>query len=170
MLIGAGLFVRTLGNFERKNLGFDQNNLLTFGLAPTQAGYSGERLVNFYQQLLKRVQSLPGVQSATLIQFIPLSDWSNNTNITVEGSERKVDKNHLRWFVVGPDFFQTMGIPMLLGRGINESDTDTAPHVAVVDETFVRTYLGDKYPIGQRFFLGVGRSPIPNSSLKSSVW
>ncbi len=161
LLIGAGLFVRTLGNFERKNLGFDQNNLLTFGLAPTQAGYSGERLVNFYQQLLKRVQSLPGVQSATLIQFIPLSDWSNNTNITVEGSERKVDKNHLRWFVVGPDFFQTMGIPMLLGRGVNESDTDTAPHVAVVDETFVRTYLGDKYPIGQRFFLGVGTKPDP---------
>jgi len=161
LMIGAGLFVRSLENFERKDLGFDQKNLLTFGIDPTRAGYRGDRLVNFYQQALERVQGLPGVQSATLIENIPLSDWSNNTNITVEGSRLNVPNNHLRWSVVGPDFFRTMDIPLIAGRGINESDRVTAPHVAVVDETFVRTYLGDTYPLGQRFYLGAGTNPNP---------
>ena len=114
-MIGAGLFVRTLKNFERKNLGFDQKNLLTFGVDPTRAGYKGDRLVNFYQQLLERVQALPGVQSATLIENIPLANWSNNGNITVEGSKLNVPNNLLRWFVVGPDFLRTMGIPLIAG-------------------------------------------------------
>jgi predicted permease len=161
LMIGAGLFVRTLENFERKDLGFDQKNLLTFGVDPTRAGYKGDRLVNFYEKLLERVQALPGVQSATLIENIPLSNWSNNANITVEGSKLNVPNNHLRWVVVGRDFFRTMGIPLIAGRGIRESDTVTAPRVAVVDETFVRTYLGNAYPIGQRFYLGTGLKPDP---------
>jgi predicted permease len=161
LMIGAGLFVRTLQNFERKDLGFDQKNLLTFGIDPTRAGYKGDQLVNFYQRLLKRVQTLPGVQSATLIENMPLSGWSNNTNITIEGSKLKVPNNHLRWMAVGPDFFRTMGMPLIAGRGINESDTASAPNVAVVDETFARTYLGGSYPIGQRFYLGGGSRPDP---------
>jgi predicted permease len=161
LMIGAGLFVRTLENFERKDLGFDQKNLLTFGVDPTRAGYKGNRLLNFYQQLLERVQALPGVQSATLIENVPLSNWSNNGDITIEGSKQNVPNNHLRWFVIGADFFRTMGIPLIAGRGIQESDTVTAPRVAVVDETFVRTYLGDAYPIGQRFYLGTDAKPDP---------
>jgi predicted permease len=161
LMTGAGLFVRTLENFERKDLGFDQKNLLTFGVDATRAGYKGDMLMNFYQQLLERVQALPGVQSATLIENVPLSGWSNNGNITIEGSKQNVPNNHLRWFVVGADFFRTMGIPLIAGRGIQESDTVTAPRVAVVDETFVRTYLGDEYPIGQRFYLGTDSNPDP---------
>lgn len=157
LMIGAGLFVRTLENFERKDLGFEQNKLLTFGVDATRAGYKGDRLVNFYQRCLERVQALPGVQSATLIENIPLSNWSNNTNITVEGSKLNVPSNHLRWFAVGPDFFSTMSIPLIAGRGITESDIVAAPRVAVVDETFVKTYLGGGYPIGQRFYLGDGK-------------
>jgi predicted permease len=161
LMIGAGLFVRTLENFERKDLGFDQKHLLTFGVDPTRAGYKGDRLVNFYQLLLERVRAVPGVQSATLIENIPLSDWSNNSNMTVEGSKRNAPNNHIRWFVIGSDFFRTMGIPLIAGREIRESDTVTAPRVAVVDETFVRTYLGDAYPIGQRFYLGTDSKPDP---------
>jgi predicted permease len=162
LMIGAGLFVRTLQNFERKNLGFNQKNLLTFGLDPTRAGYSGGRMVNFYRQLLQKVQALPGIQSATLIQNIPLSGWSNNTNITVEGSKLNVPNNHLRWFVAGPDFFQTMDIPVIAGRGIQESDTVNSARIAVVDETFVKKYLKDTFPIGQRFYLGAGSRPDPH--------
>lgn len=161
LMIGAGLFVRTLESFERKDLGIKQKNLLTFGVDPTRAGYKGDGLVNFYQHCLEKVQALPGVQSATLIEYIPLSNWSNNANITVEGSKRSVRNNHLRWFVVGPDFFSTMNIPLLAGRGIIASDIVAAPRVAVVDESFVKTYLGGGYPIGQRFYLGDGK-PDPN--------
>ena len=161
LMVGAGLFVRTLKNFEHKNLGFDQENLLTFGVDPTRAGYKGDRLVNFYRQLLARVQTLPGVQSATLIEYIPLDNWSNNGKITVEGSKLNASNDVLRWFVVGPDFLRTTGIPLIEGRGIQERDTNTAPRVAVVDEMFVRTYLGGAYPIGQRFYLGNGSKPDP---------
>lgn len=157
LMIGAGLFVRTLENFDRKDLGFEQKNLLTFGVDASRAGYKGDRLVNFYQRCLEKVQTLPGVQFATLIQNIPLSNWSNNTNITVKGSKLNVSNDLLRWFVVGPDFFSTMSIPLIAGRGIMESDVVAAPRVAVVDETFVKTYLGGGYPIGQRFYLGTGR-------------
>lgn len=156
LMIGAGLFVRTLDNFEHKNLGFDQKNLLNFGVDPTRVGYSGDRLVNFYQQLLRRVQALPGIVSATQSAFIPLSNWSSNNAITVEGSKQDVANNHLRSIAVGPDFFRTMGIPLIAGRGVEESDTANAPHVAVVDETFVTTYLKDTYPIGQRFYFHTG--------------
>lgn len=157
LMIGAGLFVRTLENFDRKDLGFEQKNLLTFGVDASRDGYKGDRLVNFYQRCLEKVQTLPGVQFATLIQNIPLSNWSNNTNITVKGSKLNVSNDLLRWFVVGPDFFSTMSIPLIAGRGIMESDVVAAPRVAVVDETFVKTYLGGGYPIGQRFYLGTGR-------------
>ena len=161
LMIGAGLFVRTLQNFERKDLGFNQRNLLNFGVDASRAGYKGERLVNFYQQLRQRIEALPGVLSATQSPFIPLSNWSSNTNITVEGSKLNVPNNHLRWIAVGPDFFKTMDIPLIAGRGIEEKDTDQESRVAVVDETFVQTYLKDTYPLGRRFYLGNGTKPDP---------
>ena len=154
LMIGAGLFIRTLQNFERKDLGFDQKNLLNFGIDASRAGYKGEQLVNFYRQLRQRIEALPGVLLATQSPFIPLSDWSSNTNITVEGSKLNVPNNHLRWIAVGPEFFRTIGIPLIAGRGIQESDTVNAPHVAVVDETFVQTYLGRTSPLAQRFYFG----------------
>ncbi|PYT98820.1 MAG: hypothetical protein DMG38_14220 [Acidobacteria bacterium] len=80
LMIGAGLFVRTLANFESYNFGFDQRNLLTFGLNPTRAGYHDARLVNLYTQLLDRVQALPGVRAATLIENAPFSGWSNKNS------------------------------------------------------------------------------------------
>src|SRR5437588_373942 len=80
LMIGAGLFVRTLANFESHNFGFDQRNLLTFGLNPTRAGYHDARLVNLYTQLLDRVQALPGVRAATLIENAPFSGWSNKNS------------------------------------------------------------------------------------------
>jgi len=156
LMIGAGLFVRTLENLERKDLGFDEKNLLNFGVDASRAGYKGDRLVNFYQRLLRRVQALPGVVSATQSSVIPLSNWSSNNAITVEGSKQDVPNNHLRSIAVGPDFFLTMGIPLIAGRAIEESDTVNASHVAVVDETFVQTYLKDTYPIGQRFYFHTG--------------
>lgn len=161
LMIGAGLFVRTLKNFERKDLGFDQKNLLTFGIDPTRDGYKGDRLVNFYQQVLRSIQALPGVVSATQSSFAPLSNWSSNNAITVEGSKQDVANNHLRSVGVGPDFFRTMGIPMIAGRGVEESDTVNTPHVAVVDETFVKIYLKDIYPIGQRFYFHTGEKIEP---------
>jgi hypothetical protein len=118
LLAGAGLFVRTLENVEDQNLGVRKQGLLLFGVDPTQNGYKGERLVGFYNQLLERLQALPGVRGATTYEFAPFSGWSSNTDISIVGYKRKLDDIMVRRATVGPEFFKTMGIPVLLGRGI----------------------------------------------------
>ena len=160
LMIGAGLFVRTLTNFESHNFGFDQRNLLTFGLAPTRAGYHDARLVNLYTQLLDRIQALPGVRAATLIENAPFSGWSSkNSSVSVEGSAQNPSNSEMYWQGVGPDFFSTMGIPIVLGRGIQRTDTAASPKVAVVDEIFTKKYFPVENPIGHRFSLSSKYDP-----------
>jgi predicted permease len=160
LMIGAGLFVRTLANFESHNFGFDQRNLLTFGLNPTRAGYHDARLVNLYTRLLDRIQALPGVRAATLIESAPFSGWSSkNSSVSVEGSAQNPGNSEMYWQRVGPDFFSTMRIPIVLGRGIQRTDTATSPKVAVVDETFTKKYFPGENPIGHRFSLSSKYDP-----------
>jgi predicted permease len=159
LMIGAGLFVRTLRNMESKNLGFNQSNLLLFGVDPTQEGYQGRRLKNFYAQLTDDVRALPGVEAATLYEYEPFSGWSNNTEVHIVGSERKVAKPMLRFAAVGPDFFPTMQIPLVLGRGIQQRDSEKAPKVAVVNETFVHNFLAGENPLGHQIDFGGDNSP-----------
>jgi predicted permease len=154
LMIGAGLFVRTLVNYENNNFGFDQRNLLSFGLDPTRDGYTGSRLVTFYSQLLNRIQSLPGVRGATMMKDTPLSGWSGYSHVAVEGSKPKSEDDNTGWNAIGPNFFDAMKIPIVMGRGITVSDTSDSPKVAVVDETFVTTYLHGENPIGRRFTMG----------------
>ncbi|MGB6484979.1 MAG: ABC transporter permease [Candidatus Acidiferrales bacterium] len=154
LMIGAGLFVRTLVNFENKNFGFDQQRLLSFGLDPTRANYHDERLVNLYSQLLDRVQALPGVQSATMLEYAPFDGWSNNNSIYVEGAAKKPENPMVTSQRIGPDFFSTMDIPIILGRGINRTDTAASPTVAVIDETFAQRFFPGQNPVGRHFSRG----------------
>jgi predicted permease len=154
LMIGAGLFVRTLMNYESHNFGFNQSRLISFGVDPTRAGYQGERLMNFYGQAIERLRALPGVRSATITEYAPFSGWSNNSTIAIVGAPRKTTGSLLRYQVVGPDFFPTMQIPVVLGRGIEQSDTAATPLVAVVDQTFVKLFLPNENPIGQKFYFG----------------
>ena len=164
LMIGAGLFVRTLRNMENKNLGFNQNNLLLFGLDPTRTGYHGERLVNLYTQLRQQMQALPGVKGATLYEFAPFTNWSSNNDLYIEGSSRKLQSRMVRSGTVGPGFCATMQIPVVLGRDILESDTTNSPKVAIVNETLVHYFLGDENPIGRYFTLGS-----PTSKLRFEI-
>ena len=154
LMIGAGLYVRTLQNMENKNLGFNQSHLLLFGLDPTRTGYHKEALVNLFTQLHQQIQALPDVKAATLYEFAPFTGWSSNTTVTIEGLSRKVDNKMVRFGTVGPDFFATMQVPVILGRDILPSDTTTSPKVAVVNQTFVKNFLAGENPIGQTFNLG----------------
>ena len=151
LMIGAGLFVRTLVNFENKNFGFDQQNLLSFGLDPTRAGYHDARLVSLYSQLLDRIQSLPGVKAATLVEYAPFYGVADNNDTSIEGEGNKSVSYNVRSQMVGPDFFTAMGIPIIAGRAINRTDTAASPKIAVIDETFARKFFHGQYPIGQRF-------------------
>jgi predicted permease len=157
MLFGAGLFVRTLQNLEAEDLGFNQQHVLLVSIDPRLAGYQPAQLAPFYQQLLDRVNALPGVRSASVAAYSPLSGSSRSTDITVQGytpppgADTDVNVN-----VVGWKYFATAGMPMLLGREFGPQDTPTSPKVAVVNATVAHDFFGKGNPIGRRFGFGGG--------------
>jgi len=158
LLVGAGLFVRTLTNLENVNLGFNQNNLLLFGIDSTQDGYKGRRLADFYQELAQRLELLPEVRSVSMSWNTLIAGGLTINGVSIQGYTpkpgQKDDQLETHVNQVGPKFFETVGIPLLLGRTIGEGDTDGAPKVAVVNENFVRQYLGTDKPVGRRFGFG----------------
>ena len=158
LMVVAGLFVRTLANYEHQDYGFNQEHLLTFGVDASRQGYQNDRLVNLYSELQEHLQALPGVMSAAAIGEPPFNGWSSNTTIALDGHPN-TGSYSLRWLRVGPDFFPTMGIPILLGRGITRSDIATSPMIAVVDEDFVKKYFPHENPIGHHFSLSYDADP-----------
>ncbi|MDE3178707.1 MAG: ABC transporter permease [Acidobacteriota bacterium] len=156
LLIGAGLFVRTLENLENQNIGFNRRNLLLFGIAPGQGGYSGERLTAFYKEMLLRIQALPGVESASLSQHGLIGTGETILDIMFEGHTPKplAGNKAQAWVnVVGPRFFKTTGTSLLLGRGIGVEDTASSTKVVVINEALARQVFGKANPIGNRISL-----------------
>jgi predicted permease len=158
LLIGAGLFVRTLTNLQNLNAGFNQRNLLLFGIDPTQDGYQGERLATFYRELDRRVEKLPSVLAVGSSQGTLIGGGVSILRTQIPGFTPKPGQNtdevasHVNW--VGPGFFETLGIPLVLGRTIGDGDTAESSKVAVVNQQFVREFLGGGNPIGRRLGFG----------------
>jgi predicted permease len=149
LLFGAGLLIRTLRNYQHVDLGMQADRVLAFGAHPVSAQDNAQKLA-FYQQLMQRVSALPGVRSVTVVELRPGSGWSDNNGLTVDGQSYPWDngKNMLRSNTVGPKFFETLGIPILAGRGVTEADTKGAMVVAVVNETLAKRYLKGVSPVG----------------------
>lgn len=154
LTVAAGLLVRTLRNLERENLGFGASGLLVFGVNPQLKTHSDAEAIRFYQRLLEYVRALPGVESATVMENRIGSGWSNNTNAIVDGKDPRVlartDSNMMRWNAVGPNYFTTLGVPILLGRDFTGRDSASAPKAAIVNETFVKRYLNGRDPLGHQ--------------------
>jgi predicted permease len=154
LLIGAGLFVRTLQNLERVELGFNKDNLLLFKVDPTLNGYKGVRLASLYQQISERIEALPGVRSVTSSTHILISNSASINKVSVAGyTPSPGEKGYVYVQKVRQNFLDTMGIPVLAGRNLNSQDAEKAPKVAVVNETFARKYFSDESPLGRRFKL-----------------
>ncbi len=150
LLIGAGLFVRTLRNLETVDLGYPRDHLLIVGVDPTSAGYKGVQLGPVYHRILERFQTIPGVRAVTLSQNGLFSGSEGGDRIAVEGYKPvKEGDGHARFDQVGPDYFLTIGIPMLLGRGIEPRDTENSPYVCVINETMAKFFFGHSSPIGK---------------------
>ncbi|MFZ0692050.1 MAG: ABC transporter permease [Acidobacteriaceae bacterium] len=149
LLFGAGLLIRTLRNYQNVDLGMQADHVLAFGAHPVGADDNAQKLA-FYTELMRRVSSLPGVRSVTVVANRPGSGWTDNNPLTVDGHLYPWDngKNMLRSNEVGPKFFETLGIPILAGRSITEADTKSAMGVAVVNETLARRYLKGASPLG----------------------
>ncbi len=153
LLVGAGLFIRTLYNLQRVNLGFNQENLLLFQLQPQQGGYKDERLLQFYQQLFDRLDNLPGVRAATFGRIPLIASegccWSYDILLPGETEETAAEHDCDRQ-TARENYFATMEIPLLHGRGFTAQDDQRAPGVAVVNQSFVRNYFPKDDALGKR--------------------
>jgi predicted permease len=149
LLAGTVLLVRTLRNLESVNLGFRSTGLLVFGVNPRVQAHSDESTLAFYRSLLNKLRSLPEVEAATLMQNRIGSGWSNNTGAVLDGKNPHPGQNSpMRWNGVGPDYFRTLGIPILYGREFDEGDGAKSAKVAVVNSTFGKKYLNGRQAIG----------------------
>jgi predicted permease len=149
LLTASGLLLRTLLNYQHTRLGMRDQGLLVFGITP-QRQVTDEARSRFYRELLERMRALPGVESATMVGNRIGSGWSNNDEPIVDGVTYSFEQVPLRSNNVGPGFLHVMGIPLLEGRDILDSDTPTSPRVVVVNETFVKRLLPNTNPTGHR--------------------
>jgi predicted permease len=141
-----------LGNLHSVFLGFNRENLLLVTLDAHQAGYKDDALMRFYDDLRTRFRGIPGVRSATLSNYAMVSNSENSTNVEIPG--QALPNSSTDVLNVGPGFFSTMQIPILLGHEIDERDAARASGVAVVNEVFARRYFGADNPVGRHFLLG----------------
>jgi predicted permease len=152
LLVGAGLFTRSLLNLRRIDPGFQTSNLVIFSIDASRNGYPQTRIHQLYADIRQRLASVPGVSAASLAEIVPLSGDNSQNSIHVQGYEPKTDENMNPGFdAVSPGFFSTMGIPRLLGRDFTDQDKIGAPLVAIVNETFAQRFFGSGNPIGRRF-------------------
>ena len=150
LLMGAGLFIRTLYNLQRVNVGFNQENLLVFRLEPEDSGYKDERLLQFYQQLFSRLDHLPSVRAVTFgrIPLIANSNWFNDFLLPGESESTAPERDTMRQ-VVRENYFATMEIPFLSGREFTPRDDRHAPRVGIVNQTFIRKFFPDREVLGK---------------------
>ena len=155
LVVGAAFFVRTLANLHSVAIGFNQERLLTFRLDAAQAGYQGANLTAFYAGMDQQFRSLPGVRAATMSDVLLVSGGGYETNVKLPGAPGQDGAGaRTAYLLVGPAFFETMQLPILLGRAIGSRDVVGAPIAAVVNEVFAKEHFPNRNAVGQRFTLG----------------
>jgi predicted permease len=155
LLIIAGLFTRSLVEAQRTNLGFDPDHVLNMTMDPTFIGYKDAQGLAFYKTLLDRVRALPGVESASLSNSVPMGYYNNGDSPIIEGYQPTANEPppSIAFNVTSPDYMATLRIPMTRGRAFRDSDDENAPHVAIVNESMAKKYWPKQDPIGRRFKL-----------------
>jgi predicted permease len=173
LLIVAGVTVRRMQEIVNQNPGFTTSHILMMSVSPGIQGYTEAQGEHLFQELLARVESIPGVQSASLAVTVPPEDWSTRVSIFYEGQVPPLDYVRGHEFEVGirvdmnnvaPNYFQTMGIPILRGRDFAERDKTEAPLVAIVSQQLARRLWPDQDAVGKRIewpsWTGAPRPPL----------
>jgi predicted permease len=161
LLIGAGLFVRTLLNLQRVDPGFNTKNLLMFKVAPGLTGYKGERLAQLYEQICERLETLPGSPKVTFSRTPLLADndavpyvYLRSALDAAPDADGRIRATGESYILYGREnFLETMEIPLLAGRAFKHQDDERAPKVVVVNQTFASKFFPNESPIGKRFTL-----------------
>ncbi|HSC29864.1 MAG TPA: ABC transporter permease [Vicinamibacterales bacterium] len=161
LLIGAGLLLTSFARLQRVEPGFEPEGVFTAQLVLPPQRYDGGQLVAFYEQLYKRLATLPGSASAALTDRVPLTGAQTPAPVAVVGrpvppmSERPHANRHL----VSPGYFATLRIPIRAGRDFDERDSARVPHVVIVNETFARRHFPGEDPIGRTLITGMAELP-----------
>jgi len=143
LLVGAGLFTRTLRNLKSVDVGFATDHLLTFRLDPRMAGYAPKEVSSLYKRLLATLGGQPGAQSVAMTDDPDLAQSDDTFSIDVPGYQaQEGERLSFEWEHVSPDYFATLQIPVLTGRSFGDQDDPSAPKVVVVNESFVRKFFG----------------------------
>jgi putative ABC transport system permease protein len=159
LLIGAGLLIQSFARLRSVDPGFQPENVLTVRLALGGSQYmEPARVIGFYDELLGRVQQIPGVASAAAASDILLPELANSARVTIEGRATTPAEEAIEVPIdaVTPGFFRTFGTPLLRGRDFAATDTEESTLVAIINETMARRFWPDTDPIGKRYRYGTG--------------
>jgi predicted permease len=158
LLAGSGLLIRSLLNLARTDLGFARDGVLVVDIDTRLSGLRPEELSGYYRRIIDRLGVVPGVRDATVASFSPMNGIMSNSNISVEGFTPPPGENmQVQVNRVGPRYTQVLGVTQVQGREFDERDGPGAPKVAIVNQTFARSFFHGESPLGRRF--GFGDNP-----------
>ena len=156
LLVGAGLLIQSLWRLRQVSPGFESQNLLTFVVGIPEVKYPTEKQAQFYRDLIGRIESLPGVRSASSVIPLPLSGDAFSISFETEGRPvAKGDRPSADFFSVQVGYFKTLGVSMLKGRDFTERDSKQGPPVIIVNQAFARKFFPDEDPVGKRIRPGI---------------
>ncbi len=161
LLVAAGLFIRSLGNAQSADLGFNPRGVLNMTMDPGLVGYDDQRARNFYRELEPRIRALPGVETVSLGYSVPFGYFNLGEYLNVEGQEvtEETRRPVAGYNLVGPEYFKTMGIPLVAGRVFTEQDNADSHRVAIINQVMARKLWPDQDPIGKRFSMTGAQGP-----------
>ena len=170
LLVGAGLFARSLNNLKQLDLGLRADHLVAFSIAPELNGYTPQQTIALFDQLHQSLVSQAGVDAVSESVIAAFTDSNSSSNITVDGYQAGEDEEMnagQNW--IGPGYFSTMGIPLVQGREFGSSDTAIGPKVAIINEAMARRFFANRSPIGARFAFGAGDKVHPDIEIVGVV-
>ena len=170
LVVGAALFTGTLWNLRKQNLGIKTEHLITFSIAPQLSGYDEARTILLIDQLRERLSALPGVASVGSSQIAVLTGTDMGSNITVEGRQNlDSDIQHVNFDAISPNYFSTMGVPLVDGREFTPADGAASTKVAIINEAMVKAFFPNRNPLGAHFATGAGDDVKPDIEIVGVV-
>jgi len=163
LLASAGYFAKSLMNLERQDVGVKLDHVVQFSVAPSLNRYTPAQTIALFNQVREKIATLPGVRSvsAATIPVFQGDDWGSN--VTIEGYQTQPDEDtHVFRNSVGPDYFATMGIPLLAGREFRAGDAADAPKAVIINEKMAQKYFAGRSPVGMHIAWGSGSSVHPD--------
>jgi putative ABC transport system permease protein len=173
LLIGAGLMLRSSLLLQNTDRGIDLKNVLTLQISLPRTKYvTPQQMAAFYQQTLQRIQSEPEVQSASAVNFLPLTNFGDATRLAIEGRSPSASGQETiaSYRVIDPNYFRTMSIPLLRGRYFTEQDNDESHGVVIINQTMARRYWPDENPIGKLIKPQFPAANVPWRPATTSTW